>query len=890
VDPSRIPSRAPGLLWLGSYEEATGLADEIRGFLRALEARGHAPAIRRFLKPRHTVELSPADQRMVEVQSRREFTAPLVAVHHYITNDRQVSVPGAPNVARAMFETDRLPLGWRELLLTRDEIWVPCEHNAEAFRLGGIPSSRLRVLGETIDFDLFSPGAAPYPLEVEDDRFVFLSNFDFGERKGWRQLIAGWATAFTADDGVCLVLKTGSYTHGESYAAERIRAFVNDEFGAGAMERMAPIEIVSARLPADQLPSLYAGADAYVLASRGEGWGRPYMEAMAMGLPTIGSRWGGNLDFMNDGNSWLVDGELVPVAEDAELFPTHLTRGHNWFEPDVDSLAAALREVASGGDGVRARAAGARTELIERFGTDAIVERIVELAGDLYERRSRSFACAIRGPFGSNASLAVVNDGLGAAIEARGAGVLYRGVNTDMVGEGFPGVSHSWPPNFDSVTMGPNVLILPWEYGSPPKEWVEEVNARADRVWVPSEYVRDGYIEAGMPPGVVEVVPNGVDLERFTPEGWARELPSQAGCTFLFVGGSIWRKGVDILLEAWAEAFGPDDDVQLVIKDFGTTTHYRNQTAGHAVQEMVDRDDVAPVIYIDDDLSPDELAALYRACDVFVTPYRGEGFCLPALEAMACALPVIHTSIGPTSEFVPADGGWAIPARRAPLRAGTRLPELVADGYVHEADQNALAGILREVAADPEERRSRAASARARAQDYHWERVAAIAERSLATLESDGLPLARETGAAQLEHRGELVLYAPDWENEDSWGPTIERWAAAVRPDDPITLALHLPEGDPAELAGRILARLETSGHSEADLPDLALCEPESVSLASLVAAADAVLVDPQSAGRPDLCRRARRLLEAGPEGLLDYAAAVRSGGELELSESTAAQ
>ena len=102
--------------------------------------------------------------------------------------------------------------------------------------------------------------------------------------------------------------------------------------------------------------------------------------------------------------------------------------------------------------------------------------------------------------------------------------------------------------------------------------------------------------------------------------------------------------------------------------------------------------------------------------------------------------------------------------------------------------------------------------------------------------------------------------------------------AAAIRPDDPITLALHLPGGDPAELAGRILARLEASGHSEADLPDLALCEPESVSLASLVAAADAVLVDPQSAGRPDLCRRARRLLEAGPEGLLDYAAAVRSG------------
>jgi glycosyltransferase involved in cell wall biosynthesis len=376
VDPSRT---SPGLFWLGPYEEATGLADEIRGFLRALESRGHEPAVRRFLKPRHEVELSRDDQRMIQAQRARDLKAPLVAVHHYIANDRQVQVPGAPNVARAMFETDRLPLGWRELLLTRDEIWVPCEHNAEAFRLGGIPPSRLRVLGETIDFDLFSPGGDPYPLELEDDRFVFLSNFDFGERKGWRQLIAGWATAFTADDGVCLVLKTGSYTHGGDYAAERIRAFVNDQFGAGAIERMAPIEIVSARLPADQLPSLYAAADAYVLASRGEGWGRPYMEAMAMGLPTIASRWSGNLEFMNDGNSFLVDGEVVPVPGDAELI-NDLYRGHRWFEPDVDALADAMRAVAGDPGAARKVAAGARAELIAKLGPEATAARIGELA------------------------------------------------------------------------------------------------------------------------------------------------------------------------------------------------------------------------------------------------------------------------------------------------------------------------------------------------------------------------------------------------------------------------------------------------------------------------------------------------------------------------------
>jgi hypothetical protein len=121
------------------------------------------------------------------------------------------------------------------------------------------------------------------------------------------------------------------------------------------------------------------------------------------------------------------------------------------------------------------------------------------------------------------------------------------------------------------------------------------------------------------------------------------------------------------------------------------------------------------------------------------------------------------------------------------------------------------------------------------------------------------------------------VLYAPDWDDEDSWGPTIERWAAALGPEDPVTLALHSPAGEPNAIAARILARLEAAGHSEDTFPDLAVCDPDGATLASLVAAADAVLVDPGSAPRPELRRRARRLLEATPEGLLDYAAGVKA-------------
>jgi glycosyltransferase involved in cell wall biosynthesis len=243
----------------------------------------------------------------------------------------------------------------------------------------------------------------------------------------------------------------------------------------------------------------------------------------------------------------------------------------------------------------------------------------------------------LRGEHGGIHSLAHVNDGLGAALARRGYELAARDPGSGQLPLACPTITHSWPPDFSPGSEGPTIAILPWEVGAPPRAWVRTVRERVDRVWVPSAFVRDGYVAGGMPPGIVDVVPNGVDLERFR-SGPARELPGPgtgAACTFLFVGGTIWRKGIDVLLEAWERAFGPEDDVHLVVKDFGVEGPYKGQTCGEDVRALAARGDVAPVTYLTEDLPAAELPALYRAADVVVLPYRAEGFCLPALEAMA---------------------------------------------------------------------------------------------------------------------------------------------------------------------------------------------------------------------------------------------------------------
>ena len=868
----------PGLLWLGAVDDPSGHADELRGFLRTLEAQGYEPALKAFTWTEKRAGLSGAERQQLERQKRRRPADPVVAIHEYLPSVKQGTVEGAVNVVRVMFETDRAPERWVTPLLDRDELWVPSRFNVETFARSGIPEERMRILGGTMDFDGFTSGEVePWDLGAPEGSFVFLTNFDFSERKGWKQLIQGWARAFGPSDDVCLVLKTGSFYVEDGDLQGRIDHFLRYELGVSP-DRLAPIKLMWDRLPVTAMPRLYAGADAYVLPSRGEGWGRPYMEALAMGLPTIASRWSGNLEFMDDATSWLVDGEVVPVPEDAEVF-NRLYKGHGWFEADVDELAAAMREVASDPAAARAKAAPARAELIRRFGPEAIAHRIGELAADVAERhgerRRKPVYAAIRGSFGSVDSLAIVNDGLTSELAARGENVRLLAAAGQLDGDSAPVISQSWPPVFEPGSDGPTVTVLHWEFGAPPSEWVDEIRRKVDRVWVASEYVRRGYVEGGIPPGVVEVIPCGVDPDHFKPDGPVYELPRTAGTTFLFVGGTTWRKGADVLFEGWRRAFGPDDDVQLVVKDFGVNGAYKNQTVGEDFKALAATGTAAPIVYIEDDLPFTDLPALYRAADAMVLPYRAEGFCLPALEAMACGVPVIHNGEGPTGEFVGDVGGWPLPAARVPIPERIVLPDLSVPGWVHEVDPDDLAERLRAVAADAEDRRERGARAAEQARAYTWKAFAESATEKLATLAAEGLPLARELRRAEIEARSSFAVYAPDWADEAAWGPAIDAWLDSFTDADDVTLALYV-DGDADAIGGRIMARL--AGRDEVGLPDLALVVPGDVTLTALAASADAVLTDGPAdpASRPELLRRARKIVPATREAVEQYASATR--------------
>jgi glycosyltransferase involved in cell wall biosynthesis len=257
-------------------------------------------------------------------------------------------------------------------------------------------------------------------------------------------------------------------------------------------------------------------------------------------------------------------------------------------------------------------------------------------------------------------------------------------------------VRHHWPPNFNPPSAGHWVMIQPWEYGRLPESWIAPMANLVDEIWVPSRHVLKTCIASGIAADRVQVVPNGVNIDQFHPGVSKRRIESSKKFRFLFVGGGLWRKGVDILLDAYRAAFTSRDDVVLIIKDLPQRTIYIDQGLGRIIRQ-IQTDPLAPeILHLQTTMGLEEMPGLYTASDCLVHPYRAEGFGLPVLEAMACGVPVITTAGGSTDDFCSPDQVFLIPSSRKEFNPND-IKLASGGGWVLQPDWNALSALMREV-------------------------------------------------------------------------------------------------------------------------------------------------------------------------------------------------
>ncbi len=219
-----------------------------------------------------------------------------------------------------------------------------------------------------------------------------------------------------------------------------------------------------------------------------------------------------------------------------------------------------------------------------------------------------------------------------------------------------------------------------------------------------SRYVEQVYINSGVNPDKIRYFPWGVDESVFKLVVPKRELPTKKTFRFLYVGGTILRKGFDRVLEAYLQEFTAEDDVCLVVKDVGTTSFYQPQSMQSDIRQAQGCSTNPQIVYYSEDFSPGQLASLYAACNCIVAPYRGEGFGLPILEAMACGLAPIVPQGGPTDDFVNNENGFFLPTQVIHADGVNNLFGPATEFYVSIDD---LRSLMRQASTDWETTRSR---------------------------------------------------------------------------------------------------------------------------------------------------------------------------------------
>ncbi|WP_373896439.1 glycosyltransferase [Xanthomonas citri pv. malvacearum] len=526
--------------------------------------------------------------------------------------------------------------------------------------------------------------------------------------------------------------------------------------------KLSPDRIVCTGHVTDQsLVELYCGAELFVLPSLHEGFGLPLLEAMACGTAVIGARASsipeviGRDDALFDPTDpAAIAGAMRRVLEDTDFARSlrhhgpQRARAFSWagsasraldaFEACGQFNPAAKWGWRETSEALQKTRAALVTDLAHACGsrvpaeTDLVQVAVAmdaneDLVRDVLRRQyplPQLPSWRVEGPFDSSYSLALVNRELARALDAQGLDVLLH--STDGSGDfdadpeflasdqqiarlhsrasGSAPVAADvcsrllYPPRVADMDSRFNLLhAYAWEESAVPEAWVADFNEFVQGISALSTHVVKALVDSGVaiPLGVCGA---GVDHWESIAAAEGTSL-QQRGFSFLHVSSCLPRKGVDVLLQSYGDAFSDRDDVSLIIKTFANPQNEVRRLL-HGARRA--RADFPHVILIEEDLDSASLKHLYSQCDVMVAPSRAEGFGLPLAEAMLSGLAVITTAWGGQCDFCNDQTAWLIDYTFAPAETVFGLPHSV----WAEPSRTGLSRLLREVHRLPAEQRN----------------------------------------------------------------------------------------------------------------------------------------------------------------------------------------
>lgn len=437
--------------------------------------------------------------------------------------------------------------------------------------------------------------------------------------------------------------------------------------------RLTDRVLLAGHVSEEDLYGHYRAADAYVSFSEHEGFGVPLIEAMAFDVPVLA------YDVSAIGDTLGSAGIKLRTTEPDELVGAL----HNLF-----SDRAYRRQVV--------REQRRRLEFYDRdsVGRDFIEFVRPHLPPGIVPRAATTQAqgagepairrhYVVEGPCETSYSLAIVNRALGIALDHRKeVATSFRpaeGVEGYVLNEAAArqhpdlvplltppvvdadatvvSIRNMYPPRPAGMLGDFRLSMFFWEESEVPWKYVRLFNRYLDGVIAPTEFGRRVYRNSGMRMPIV-VSGQGVDHRK-----GAGARPASSNGTerqpfrFLHISSGLARKGIEELFLAYAMAFTADDSVELIVKTYKNPTN----VVTHWYDRLIANRPHAPAVkLLFEDLGDADMEALLGIADAVVLPTRGEGFNLPAAEAMAAGIPVITTGYSAHLDFCHEDNAYLV--------------------------------------------------------------------------------------------------------------------------------------------------------------------------------------------------------------------------------------
>lgn len=284
--------------WRGPIGRASGLGIASKEYMRALMQQGVSVK----LDNRKSNDRSPSGARKV-------------LIYHYPPNRINLKKERQKYdviILNTVWETTRIPRKWFPAINRFDAICVPSSQNKRALINSGV-TVPIFIVPHGVNTRQFTPLNRKMSIKKANGRFVFVSVFGFQHRKNPETLLRAYWDAFSSKDKVLLVIKTSGY--GQQQTRRWIlKRIMNYRKRLKYRRRLPPITLLPVRLSAKKLASLYRLGHTFVLPTRGEGVGLPFLEALASGIPVIATSWGGHRDFVTKRNAFLIPYKLHAPA------------------------------------------------------------------------------------------------------------------------------------------------------------------------------------------------------------------------------------------------------------------------------------------------------------------------------------------------------------------------------------------------------------------------------------------------------------------------------------------------------------------------------------------------------------------------------------------------